>query len=59
MLNEEDENATPDLSKVEMKDLLVEDQLAIQAYINYLFITLPTKEETTFDMIRPYYNVCV
>lgn len=44
---------------LESKDLQVQDQLLIQALINYLFISLPAKDEGTFETIRPYYNICV
>ena len=33
--------------------------MIIQAYINYLFRTLPDKEESTYELIRPYVMVCV
>jgi len=59
-LNEDaQENKEDNISKLESLDLIVADQLAIQAYINYLFITLPTKEDSTYEEIRPYTNVCV
>jgi hypothetical protein len=38
---------------------MVFDQLAIQAHINYLFKSLPVKEESTMEEIRPFLNVCV
>lgn len=54
-LKSEAENIT----KIELKEVRVEDQLALQAYINYLFITMPAKEESTFEYIRAYVGFCV
>ena len=31
----------------------------LQAYVNYLFTSLPTKEVTSFELIRAYLSVCV
>ena len=31
----------------------------MQAYINYLFISMPHKEESTFEYIRAYVGFCV
>jgi len=27
--------------------------------VNYLFISRPAQDETTFELIRPYVNACV
>ena len=37
----------------------IEDQLALQAYINYLTITMPAKEESTWEYLRAYIGFCV
>jgi hypothetical protein len=50
---------TEDLTKVELKEVRIEDQLALQAYVNYLFISMPSKEESTFEYIRAYVGFCV
>lgn len=55
----DEEEKAPDLSKVDAKDLTNVEKLVIQAYINYLFRTLPDKEESTYELIRPYILVCV
>ena len=54
-----EEQKAPDLSLLESQDLTNEDKIVIQAYINYCFISLPQKDEQTFEVIRPYINVCV
>ena len=47
------------MKKLESHELQVEDQVAILAYVNYLFISRPQKDETTFELIRPYVNACI
>ena len=41
----EEENKIPDLSKLEAKELTNEEKIVIQAYINFLFVSLPDKDE--------------
>lgn len=55
----QDESAVPDLSNVDSDDITNEQKIAIQAYIHYLFRSLPIKDDQTFEIIRPYVNVCV
>lgn len=55
---QEDEKA-PDLSSLDAAELSSEERLIIQAHVNFLFSTMPDKEETTYEQIRPYINVCV
>lgn len=44
---------------LESRDLTIEDQLAIQAQINYYFISLPMDDEQTFVVIRPHISACI
>lgn len=54
-----EEEKAPDLSKIQSKELLNHEKVVIQAYVNYLFKSLPDKDEQTFETIRPYVAVCV
>jgi len=58
-LNPESEPEAPNLKRFENQDLSNSSKLVIQAYINLLFKSMPDKDEHTFEMIRPYINVCV
>ena len=49
----------PDLSKLDSADLSNEFKIVIQAFINYLFCSLPDKDEHTYEQIRPYIMACV
>lgn len=53
------EDKAPNLSQLEAADLKDEEKIVVQAYINLLFKSLPEKEESTYEVIRPYINVCV
>jgi len=44
-LKEDEKNAAPEISKIDTTDLTVYDKLVIQAHINYLFKSLPMKDE--------------
>ena len=48
-----------ELSKLSAENLSNSEKVVIQAYINYLFKSMPAKDELTFYTLRPYINVCV
>lgn len=58
-LNLEADDAAPDLTKLRAEDLSTEQKVVISAYVNYLFKSLPHKDESTFERIRPYTDACL
>ena len=50
----EAQDGAPDLSKVRSEELSTEQKVVLSSYVNYLFCSLPHKEESTFERIRPY-----
>lgn len=64
MLTEEEEKKehkedTQNLNKLESHELLLADQITIQAYVNYLFNSAPAGDEIAFELIRAYVNGCI
>lgn len=55
----DDTVAPADLSKLESKELMNEQKIAIQAYVNFIFKTAAAKDDMIFEVIRSYVNVCV
>ena len=47
------------MSKIAESELSNQEKIVIQAFINYQFKTLPDKDESTYELIRPYILVCV
>jgi hypothetical protein len=58
-LNLDEADAQPDLTKLSAEDLTTEQKVVISAYVNYLFKSLPHKDESTFERIRPYTDACL
>jgi tetratricopeptide (TPR) repeat protein len=58
-LNQEEQDAAPDLTKLPVDELSTEQKIVLSAYVNYQSSTLPHKEESTFERIRPYTDACL
>ena len=56
---EEHKEDTKNLKKLETHELLLADQIVIQAYVNYLFCSQPAGDEIAFELIRAYVNGCI
>jgi len=54
LTNLEEKDGAPDLTKLPSEELSTEQKIVLSSYINYLFKSLPHKEESTFERIRPY-----